>query len=139
MANDVHNDVHTGPESGTLTELVTGIVNDLQELFKQQMTLLKHEVHEDLRKTVAAVSACAAGGAVTVVGAFLLGFGLVHLLTWASEMPLWVSFLIFAGVFLLTGAVLVYAGAHKFTTFNPLPEESAEALKENVQWIMKPK
>jgi hypothetical protein len=133
------NDLHTGSEAGSLTGLLTGIVNDIQALFKQQLALLKHEVRKDVRDTATAGASCVAGAAVCAVGAMLLGFGLVHLLAWGADLPLWASFLIFAAVFLVTGGILVFVGAHKFTTFNPLPDETAEALKENVQSIMKPK
>jgi hypothetical protein len=132
------NDLHPGTESGSLTSLVAGIVNDLQDLLKQQIALLKHEVRDELRQTAMAAISCALGGVVCVVGGLLLGFGLVHLLTWGTEIPLWGSFLIFAGGFLLVGGILVAVGARKFQTIKP-PEETAEALKENVQWIMKPK
>jgi len=44
------NDLHTGTEP-SLTGLVTGIINDAQELLKQQVALFKQEVKDDIRKT----------------------------------------------------------------------------------------
>ncbi len=126
---------------GSLTGLVTGIVNDAQELVKQQFALFKHEVKEDLRKTMEAAIALGVGIAVALVGALSLWLALVFLLDWAFDppVPLWGWFAIVGGLFLVAGALLFYAGKAKLESFNPLPDESAEALKENVQWIMKPK
>jgi hypothetical protein len=124
----------------SVTGLVTGILHDAEELFKQQVALLKHEVKEDIRKTKEATAALAAGGIVLGVGAVLLCWALVRLLSWAIPgLPLWGSFGIVGGTFAVLGAILLYAGKKKLDSFNPLPDESAEALKENVQWIVKPK
>jgi hypothetical protein len=63
----------------------------------------------------------------------------VQILHEVAGLPQWGSYGIVAAVFLIGGAILVALGMHKFQTFTPLPTETAEALKENVQWIMKPK
>jgi len=133
-------DVQTGSDS-SLTGLVTGIIHDAQELFKQQLALLKHEVRDDMRKTRDAVMALAVGLAAAAVGALLLAFGLAYLLHWATDgqVHLWASFLIVGGTFAVVGGILCYMGKKRFDSFNPLPDETAGVLKENVQWIVKPK
>jgi hypothetical protein len=135
------NDVQTSSEP-SVTSLVSGILKDAEELLKQQVVLFKHEVKDDLRKTRDAALPLVIGAGVLAVSGLLLCWGLVHLLSWAAgpdRLPLWGSFWIVGGVLALTGGVLAYLGKKKFDSFNPLPEESAEALKENVQWIVKPK
>ncbi len=125
---------------GSLTGLVTGIVNDAQELVKQQFALFKHEVKEDLHKTLQAAIALGIGVAVAVVGALSWWLMIVFLLAWAFPVvPLWGWFGIVGFLFLVAGALLFYAGKAKLESFNPLPDQSAEALRENVQWIMRPK
>jgi hypothetical protein len=131
-------DIHTTGEA-SLTSLVRGIVNDAQELFRQQLALFKSEFHEDMRRTREAALSLVAGAAVAFFGAFLLLFGLVYLLSWATNMPLWVSFLIIGGIVLVIGLGLLYAGKKRFESFNPLPDQSARALRENVQWITNPR
>ena len=125
---------------GSLTGLVTGIVNDAQELVKQQLALFKHEVKEDLHKTLQAAIALGIGIAVALVGGLSLWLALVFLLYWAFPVvPLWGWFAIVGGLFTIVGALLFFAGKAKLESFNPLRDQSAEALKENVQWIMRPK
>jgi len=131
MATDLKNGQDT-----SVTALVSGIVRDAQELTRQQFELFKHEVKNDLRKTRDAGIFVAAGGAVCAVAVVLLAFMLVELLKWAvPQLPLWSCYGICGGVLVLIGAGLVWAGKAKFDSFHLLRDESAQALKENVQWI----
>jgi len=135
------------PPDASVTELVTGILHDAQDLIKQQFELLKYEVRDDIRKTINASLFLVAGGVVAVIGVIHLTLMLVYLLHWASNrhlfvndnLPLWACFGICGGLAVLIGGGLIYAGMHKFASFNPLPDQSAQALKENVQWITQPK
>ena len=133
------NDLQTGTEP-SLTGLVTGIINDAQDLLKQQIALFKQEIKDDVRKTKEAVVSLSAGLGILLVGGLLWCLMLVHLVNWAfPSLPLWCCYGLVGLVFVACGGALLYAGKKRFESFNPLPEQSVEALKENVQWIMKPK
>jgi hypothetical protein len=71
------------------------------------------------------------------MGGILLGLMLVHLLNLA--LPIWSCYAIVGIVFAASGAALIYAGKKQFESFNPLPDQSIGALKENVRWVMNPK
>lgn len=130
------------PSDASMTSLVAGIVGDAQELLKQQLALFQAEIKDDLQKTKEAAISLAIGAGVAVVGGLLLCFMLVHLIDWAvpalggPALPLWVSFGLVGGAFTLVGGAFVYAGIRKFRSFNPLPDQSVDAMKENVQWIV---
>jgi hypothetical protein len=135
-----HTEPAAPPSDQSVTRVVAGIINDAQELMKQQFALFKHEVKEDLRKTKEATLAIGIGATVVGLGVLLLCFGLVWLLNWAAAaLPLWVCFAIIGGALAIIGAILLAAGKKKLGSINPLPGESAQALKENVQWSMNPK
>ncbi len=132
-------DLHTGSEP-SLTRLVTGIINDAQDLLKQQLALFKQEIKDEIRKTKEVALSVGAGIGILLVGAILWCLMLVHLLSWAiPALPLWGSYGIIGLVFVLGGAALLYLGKRRMESFNPLPERSVRALKENVQWILNPK
>jgi hypothetical protein len=117
-----------------VTELVRGIINDAQELFKQQIALVRAEVRSDFSKTKEAVSALGIGIGVAALGVVLLCVMLVYLLHWAvPTLPLWVCYAIVGGVLAVVGGGLIYAGIRKFQSFNPLPDQSVEALRDNLQ------
>jgi len=39
----------------------------------------------------------------------------------------------------LVSGILVGIGVQRFRSFNPLPDQSVEAFKENVRWMTTPK
>lgn len=130
MANEVH-----GPADQSVTALVTGIVNDAQVLFKQQLALIRSEIRDDLQKTKEGALTLTAGAVVCLVAGILLCLTLVHLLNWAvPDLPLWACYAIVGGLFAAVGGALVFVGVKKFQSFSPLPEQSVEGLKENLQW-----
>jgi hypothetical protein len=134
--------VPTSSEPG-ITPLVKGIVDDLGDLIKQQFAFARTEIKADLRKSKDAIVALALGAGAALVGGLLLVLMLVHLLHWLTlpagsdpaGLPLWSCYAIVGFVFLAGGGALLLAGKKKFDSFNPLPDQTADALKENVQWM----
>jgi len=128
-------DLHRGSDP-SVTTLVTGIIQDAQELIKQQVALVRTEIRDDFRKTKEGALSLALGLGVVALGALLLCFALVYLLAWAvPQVPIWVWFAVIGVLLGAGGGAMIYAGAKKFETFNPLPDQSAQALRENVQWL----
>jgi hypothetical protein len=133
------NDLQTDPEV-SVTQLVGGIIADAQKLIEQQLALLRHEVKDDLHKTKEAGLFLIWGLAIGLVGGILLSFMLVQLLSWAApELPLWVCYGIGGAPITALGGALFCAGIHKFKSFNPLSDQSAQALKETMQWKTNPR
>lgn len=119
----------------SMTTLVTGILTDAQDLVKQQFKLFKHEVRSDLNKARDASLLFGAGVGLGLAGVLLLGVAAAYLLERLTALPLWTCFGICGLVFVAAAGGLCYAAAHKFESVTPVPEESVQALKENVQWI----
>lgn len=134
MATNLQTDSRQG-----VGELVSGIVQDAQELVSQQLSLFKHELRQDFRN--ARDGLCILAGATTVllVASLLLGLMLVHLVQWlAPTWPLWVCYALIGGVFAVIGSALAYVGYEKLRSRNILPDESAKALEESLEWKTKP-
>jgi hypothetical protein len=135
--------VPTSSEPGSVSTLVKGIVDDLGDLIKQQFVFARTEVKADLKKSKDAIVALALGAGAALVGGLLVVLMLVHLLHWLTlpsgadpaGLPLWSCYAIVGVVFLGVGAALLLAGKKKFDSFNPLPDQSVDALKENVSWM----
>jgi len=133
MATDVTD------QNTTVTGLVSGIIDDTQRLFKQQAELLKADIKKDIKEAKDAGVSMMAAGALLGSGGLLLLFMLVYLLHEVVKLPLWGSFGIVGGVLALAGGIAFYRGRQKLETLNPLPENSAQALQENLQWKTNPK
>jgi Putative Actinobacterial Holin-X, holin superfamily III len=127
------NDLHTVPES-SVTALVSGIIDDAQELFKQQVALLKHELKDEIRQTKEAALSLAWGVGFAVIGGLLLCVMLPLLLHWGiPAIPLWGCFAIVGGILAVIGGGLIYTATQKLEAINPVPPQSVEALRENLQ------
>jgi hypothetical protein len=132
--------LHTGSEP-SLASLATSIIHDVQDLFKKQLDLFKHEVETNLRKTREATASLALGMLCLFLGSVLLCLTVVFLLHWlfAPKLDLWVCFLIVTGLVGIPGAILAYYARQKFREVSALPEQSTKALKENLEWTTKPR
>ena len=118
----------------TVTHLVSGIVSDIGQLLEQQMQLLRTEIQNNVRRTRAAALLSAIGaGTLALAGialVFALGFGLNAAF---ENLPLWACFACVCAALCLAGGVILYASKEKWLAVHPFPEESAQALKENLQ------
>lgn len=133
MATDLQNEQ---PQS--VTTLVSGILDDVRDLVAQQFDLFKHEIRDDARKLMVAVVLMIVGSVVGLVSLLLLGLTLAHVLQYNfPALPLWACFGISGCVFLVGSSVLI--GVAVYMARSAVPEQSAAALKENVQWLTKPK
>jgi uncharacterized membrane protein len=125
----------------SLSGLIGGIVEDAEKLIEQQFTLLKHDVRKDVQRAKDTAVLLGAGVGVLVAAGLLLLFMLVHLLFWLAgpQLPLWACFAIVGGVLGVIGGVVLYRGKQKLDKLNVVPEQSAEAMKENLQWQTNPR
>jgi len=150
MANDLHAPPGASatvvPAEPGLAATAKGIVDDALTLMKQQFAMLKAEIRSDFHKLLWGVIPLAIGIGPLLLGGLMLCFTLVHLIHWASmpagqtvdpaAIPLWGSYAIVSAVFLLTGGILLGIGVYRLKTVNPLPEQTAQALEENLKWLM---
>jgi len=123
----------TPPEVST-TSLVSGIINDAQELFKAQLELFKAEIKQDLKRTKEGATLATVGGAIGFVGVIVLAFALAQLLwTYVPAVPLWGWYAIVGGVLAAVGGSLVYVVLTRVEEAHPL-SETAAGIEENVEW-----
>lgn len=145
MATDLQ--TQTPPAGASVVDTVTGIVHDFETLMKQQFAMYKAEMKADWDKTKSALVPLIAGGALLLPAGLMFCFMFVHLIHWLSappvedlgRIPLWGCFGIVGFVLALAGGILVIMGVQRFHSFTPVPEQSNQALKENVRWLTNPK
>jgi protein-S-isoprenylcysteine O-methyltransferase Ste14 len=130
------NDTLNGSEQASVTTLVSGILNDVQQLLAQQTRLLRLEIREDLRKARTGAVALGVGLGITAVGGLLFCVMLPLLLAALTDWPQWVCFGIFGVLFLFIGGGAVYAAWKKFQDAASLPE-STTTLKENLTCLLR--
>jgi len=130
------------PQDAGIGSLIKGIVNDFRDLIKQQFQFAKTELKADLRKTGEASRLLAMGVGMAVLGTVVLVLMLVHLLHWLTlppgadpaGLPLWACYGIVGGLIMAAGVIMVLTGKGKFDSFNPLPDQTLQTMKENLEW-----
>jgi uncharacterized membrane protein YqjE len=135
-------EVQTPPEPSA-TRLVQGIVSDVGDLIKQQFQFAQTELKSDLHRTGEAFRILGIGAGVASLGLVVLTLMLVHLLHWLTlpagadpaGLPLWACYGIVGLLILAIGGALFMAGKQRLQSFNPLPDQTVETMKENLEWI----
>jgi uncharacterized membrane protein YqjE len=139
------NDLETPPvapvrSEPTVTELVSGIVNDTQTLIKQQIDLVKAELKHDIKRTGDAAKYFGVGFGLSLIAALFLLVSLPLFVHWLfPQLPEFACWAITGGVLLVAGLVAFYLGKRVFDSFNPLPDKSMHAMQENLSWIANPR
>jgi hypothetical protein len=119
----------------TVSDLISGLVNDAQQLVHREIDLAKREVAIEIDKVKQGVVALGIGAGLALIGALLLGHMLVYLVQTLTGLSLWVSYLIVGAIFAIGGGLLLTQGIKRMKTVDPVPRETIESVKEDLQWI----
>jgi len=119
----------------TIAELLGGLVADAQTLVRKEVDLAKTEVKIEVGKAKQSAVALGAGIGVTVVGGLLLSFMLVYAVNELLGLSLWLSYLIVGAVFAIVGVVLLQRGAARIREIDPVPHETIDSVRKDVEWI----
>lgn len=119
----------------SMASLLGGIVADIQTLVRQEVALAKVELQREWDKAKTAAGSMAVGAGILALGGLFLCVTVVCILKEVAGLPWWASFLIVGGVLTVLGLVLFYTGRNKASQVNVIPPQTAETLKENVEWI----
>jgi uncharacterized membrane protein YqjE len=116
----------------SLGELLGRVSRDFSELVSTQVELAKVEIREEI--------AAAGRGAGILTGGAFCAYLAVILLSFAAAwglseiVPEGLAFLIVGAVYAVAAAVLLPKGKERLSQVRPVPEKTAETVKEDVQW-----
>jgi hypothetical protein len=116
-----------------LAHLVARMSADLSTLFRKEIELAKIEIKEDMKQTARAGGMYGAAGFAGYMALVLVSLALAFLLD--LIMPTWIGFLIVGVAYGAAGYVLFRRGQERFKAINPLPEQTIETIKEDVEWV----
>jgi len=120
----------------SMVKLVGGIIEDTEQLVKQQVDLFKVDIKHDARQMALASIPMVAGVIVSFVGAIVLVFAIAHgLMAIWPTLPVWGAYLIVGLVTIAGGVLAVWIGKQQFT--EPIREALEPAAKEVPQWTTK--
>jgi hypothetical protein len=127
--------IPVSPDTAT-GQLVKGILRDAQDLLDQQVRMFRSELKQEVRQLRSGMVSLLIGAVVATLALILLLGMLVHLLAERTQIPLWGCYGIVGGGLGLVGLALVLGGRKSVSDVHLAPPPaSAQALKENVEWL----
>jgi Putative Actinobacterial Holin-X, holin superfamily III len=129
-------DGHQGPpepRDQPITELVKDLASETSTLVRQEIDLAKAELTDRGKRAGKGAGMLAAGAVVALLALGALTAGLIAALDLA--MPTWLAALIVTVVYGAIAGVLVQVGRKQVQeAAPPVPEETIDSVKEDVQW-----
>jgi hypothetical protein len=117
----------------SISELVKDLATETSTLVRQEIDLAKAEMTDRGKRAGKGVGMLAAGAGVALLAFGALTAGLIAALDLA--MPTWLAALIVTAVYGAIAAVLVQIGRKQVQeAAPPVPEDTIESVKEDVQW-----
>jgi hypothetical protein len=119
----------------SIAQLIGDLVADGQTLIRKEFELARTEITDELSKARQSAITLGLGGGLAAVGGVLLLLMLVHLLSDLFGLPLWVSYLIVGGILAVAGGLLLNAGLNRIKQVDPVPRETIESVRKDVEWL----
>jgi uncharacterized membrane protein YqjE len=130
MATQVDQTSTNGEKS--LRELVSEMTSEVSQLFRSEIELAKTEAKEEAAKAAKAGAMFGVAGFLGYLAIFMLSFAAAWAL--ATVIPDGLAFLIIGIVYVVVAAVCFLVGRKRVQEFSPVPQETVETLKEDVEW-----
>ena len=122
----------TQASSSSVGGLVRSAMDDVRELFREELALAKAEVREEFSKLAAgAVQAGAAGVALWFAAMFVL-VSVALAITAAFQLPNWAGFGVMAAALTVIGLVLALGARRSFQRVHAMPR-TLTTVKETFQ------
>lgn len=126
---------YEAPRNESVTGVIGKVVDDVRELFREEMALARAEIRQEVSAFSTLVLEFAAGA---VAGGFALSFlllgvaqGFAMLVGW----PVWAGYVAIAVLLGICAAAALYAARARARTVSAIPPRTVASLKETKAWI----
>jgi hypothetical protein len=117
----------------SIGDLVGEATSELSLLLRKEVELAKLEVKQEIRDGAESAKWLGIGAFCGYLAVLLLAFAASWAL--AEVMPAALGFLIVAVVLGIAAAITLKTGRERLERVDPVPENTVETLKEDVQWL----
>jgi hypothetical protein len=120
----------------SLATLVGGLVEDTQQLVRQEAALARHEIQAEWDKTKQGAALLGVALAFLALVGVLFAFTLVKLLyQYVLPHDEWACFAIITVLFAVCGGLLYFAARERFEQIHLPPRQSVESIRADVQAV----
>lgn len=132
----VQQDVVDVSETKPLGDLISQAASDVSTLMRKEVELAKAEIRQEVDHAKKAGIFFGVTGVLAYMAVFLLSFAAAWGL--AAIMPTGWAFAIVGAIYAVAAAVAYFRARSAMKQVNPVPEQTIETLKEDVQWAKHP-
>ncbi|HVL06711.1 MAG TPA: phage holin family protein [Acidimicrobiales bacterium] len=118
-------------EERSLSELLSDVTTEIATLFRKEVELAKAETSEQVSRAAKAGGMLGAAAVIGFLDLILFSFALAWALS--EVVPEGVAFAIVGVLFAVVAGVLAMAGKKRLANVNPVPNQTVQTLKEDVQ------
>ena len=118
-------------EERSLSELLSDVTTEIATLFRKEVELAKAETSEQVSRAAKAGGMLGAAAVIGFLDLILFSFALAWALS--EVVPEGVAFAIVAVLFAVVAGVLAMAGKKRLAAVNPVPNQTVQTLKDDVQ------
>jgi hypothetical protein len=118
-------------EDRSLSELLSDVTTEIASLFRKEVELAKAETSEQVSRAAKAGGMLGAAAVIGFLDLILFSFALAWALS--EVVPEGVAFAIVAVLFAIVAGVLAIAGKKRLANVNPVPNQTVQTLKDDVQ------
>lgn len=119
----------------SFASLLSDVLNDIRDLFRQEVNLAKVEIKQEVANAkAAAIKIGIAAFALLLAALFLLtalSRGLADLL----HVPIWAGFAIVGVLLGIVGGALMAAARSNVAAAGSIPPRTVRTMKENAEWV----
>jgi hypothetical protein len=116
----------------SVPSLIRGALDDVRELFREELALARAEMREEFGKAAASAARFGAGGVALWFAAMFLLVTVALAISSLLEWPAWAGFGIVAIVLGIAGVVLVMSGRSALRDVKPMPR-TLHSMKETLR------
>ena len=119
----------------SLSATIGKIVDDVRELFREEVALARAEVRQEITSfTSAAVGFAVGAGAALFALAFLL-LGLAQAAAMLAGWPAWTGYIGMAILLGIVAALAIQSARRRARTVSAVPQQTVATIKETKEWI----
>lgn len=119
----------------SLTSVLGRIVDDIRELFREELALARAEIREEVSGFTSAAIAFTGGAAAGVFALSFLLLGLAQAFAMLVGWPAWGGYLTMAVLLGIVAAVALQAARRRARTVPAIPPQTVATIKETKEWI----
>lgn len=119
-------------QSQGVGDTFTGLVEDVQNIVRDEVQLAKTELKDDATQMGKAAGMLAGGGIFGYTGFVFLMLGLTHLIS--RKLPMWLSASIVGTALATVAGILSMSGKGQLQSSRLKPEQTLESIREDKEW-----